>query len=179
MDPIEIRPKRGRLFGLCLFWAGNLAFTAFLLAAPWHQTEWPVILTCVVGGLLLLPLAIGMFSLLARCLTRPTLIRLSASGITDFRISSTEMPWQGLVWQAYPSADLAQSVLVTPTLPLNSVFWPYRVLLPLYQAFDLPSYPILTLGSGLSGPELAAAFASFQTAGPPRVKKIKRWGRKR
>ena len=57
MDPIEIRPKRGRLFGLCLFWAGNLAFTAFLLAAPWHQTEWPVILTCVVGGLLLLPLA--------------------------------------------------------------------------------------------------------------------------
>ena len=45
MDQIDIPRKPARLIGLCLFWLGNLGFTAFLLAAPWHQTEIAVIAT--------------------------------------------------------------------------------------------------------------------------------------
>lgn len=167
MDSIDFPPARIRLAGLTLFWLGNGGFAAFLLAAPWHQTELAVIITCVICGLILVPIVAFMLTQAFRAVTRRSLITLTPDGVTDHRISPQQLSWSDLDWQTYPAQKggrpvLVQSVMLRPKVLLGRVFWTYRLLARFYGALDLPAYPVLPFGTGVSADEIAAAFARFK-----------------
>lgn len=167
MEKITFPPARIGLAGLTLFWTGNLGFVLFLLAAPWHQTEMAVIVTCIICGLILAPFVAIMLALCARTLMLHSVITLTQHGVTDHRISHQELRWQDLRWQTYPKRKggpeiMVQSVLLEPRLPLTRVFWPYRLLARFYGSIGMPAYPVMPFGTGLSADEIAQAFARFK-----------------
>lgn len=167
MEKIEFAPARISLGFLTLFWVGNLAFTVFLFSVPLFSTEWPLVITCAICGLLLLPLVAMMLALCLRSFTRRSLITLTAEGVTDHRISATQLRWQDVQWQTYPDRKggpeiMVQSVLLNPRVPVTGVFWPYRFLARFYGAIGMPAYPVMPLGTGVSADEIAAAFRKFR-----------------
>lgn len=167
MEKIEFPPARIGLAGLTLFWTCNLGFVGFMLAAPWHQTELAVILTCVIGGLIVAPFVAIMLGLCFRTMRLRSVITLTREGVTDHRISPQEIRWQDLQWQTYPKRKggpevIVQSVLLEPRVAVAGVFWPYRLLARFYGAIDMPAYPVMPFGTGVSADEIAKAFRKFR-----------------
>lgn len=171
MEKIEFPPARIGLAGLTLFWLGNGGFADFLLAAPWHQTELAVIVTCVISGLVLVPIVAVMLAQAFRAMTRRSLITLTPEGLTDHRISPQQLRWSDLDWQTYPAQKggppvLVQSVMLRPKVPLGRVFWTYRLLARFYGTIGMPAYPVLPCGTGVSADEIAQAFRKFRKPRP-------------
>jgi len=104
---------------------------------------------------------------LARLWTLPRpVIRVGAEGLTDRRLSDTPLPWRGLRWQRLVSTGrgAGDAVLIRTDAPLSPDL-PQRLLAGLYRARGLPPWAVLTLGTGITAGDLAAALSRHRAAG--------------
>ena len=120
-----------------------------------------------------------MLAQVGNALRHPVLIRLDQAGMTDFRIAPLHRPWAEIDWQPYPGAEFAEALLVNANYPKGTVFWTYRLLARFYELLAMPAYPILTMGTGLSGIELAESFGRFKPPVPQGGTPGGRWRRAR
>ncbi len=164
MESIVLPPRRLGLIILSAFWGGSLLFALWLLAAPAHQTEMAVILTCLLCGLILLPLSACLTAICVKSLSLPTLLTLDRRGLTDHRLSADPIAWKDLTWRAVKSAKANQTVMISPKHPIRP-YWPYLPLAALYRGLRLPPYPVLAMGTGKTGTEIATAIRRFRAPG--------------
>lgn len=104
---------------------------------------------------------------LARLWTLPRpVIRVGPEGLTDRRLSEAPLPWRGLRWQRVVSTGrgAGDAVLVQTDAPLSPDI-PQRLLAALYRARGRPPWAVLTLGTGVTTGELAAALTRYRPAG--------------
>lgn len=161
---VQIRARPARLRLIAAVWTG---FTLVALAVIGESLRQPtpalMALLFVCGDLCLL-LSVTMLALCIRTLNlRGPLIEFLPEGFTDHRICARMIPWHALDWRLTKGRNGTTSVQFATTEAI-AAFWPYRLLARLYRALGMPPWLVLSLGTGLTGAELAQQFAAFKPA---------------